>query len=165
MTGCIPRGPGLFEVTRANGDSVITNVRRIAGAEREPGSLLVGWSTALLALLDAGLFYVSWWGQYLFIFAARHQEIPSMIQAGMFDTGQEGQQPGREHDEPAPGWPLGSGQPADVGDDPARPSSVAALDREQPRAAHTSVSGSGAVPSGSGGDGQAAAPGPVRWAG
>jgi len=88
MNPDIPRGPGLFEVTKANGDSVITNIRRIAGTEREPGSLLVGWSTALLALLDAGLFYVSWWGQYLFIFGARHQDIPAMIQAGMFDTGQ-----------------------------------------------------------------------------
>ena len=88
MTPDIPRGPGLFEVTKANGEAIITNVRRLAGAERDPGSLLVAWSTALLALLDAGLFYVSWWGQYLFIFAARHQDIPAMIQAGMFDTGQ-----------------------------------------------------------------------------
>ena len=65
MNPDIPRGPGLFEVTKANSESLITNVRRITGTEREPGSLLVGWSTALLALLDAGLFYVSWWGQFL----------------------------------------------------------------------------------------------------
>ena len=88
MTPDSPRGPGLFEVTNADGETRITNVRRIAGTERDPGSLLVAWSTALLALLDAGLFYVSWWGQYLFIFAARHQDIPAMIEAGMFDTGQ-----------------------------------------------------------------------------
>jgi hypothetical protein len=42
MTPDIPRGPGLFEVTNADGETRITNVRRLAGTEREPGSLLVG---------------------------------------------------------------------------------------------------------------------------
>src|SRR5438445_739706 len=36
-----PRGPGLFAVARANGETAITNVRRLAGAERAPGSRLV----------------------------------------------------------------------------------------------------------------------------
>ena len=49
-----PRGPGLFEVGRANGESVITNVRRLAGAERTPGSRLVLAATILLGLLAAG---------------------------------------------------------------------------------------------------------------
>ncbi len=71
MNPDIPRGRGLFAIDAPDGQR-ISNVRRIAGAEREPGSLLVGWSTALLAVLDAGLFYVSWWGQFLFVFAARH---------------------------------------------------------------------------------------------
>ena len=35
------RGPGLFEVVRSNGDTAITNIRRLAGAERAPGSALV----------------------------------------------------------------------------------------------------------------------------
>jgi hypothetical protein len=87
MNPDLPRGPGLFAVDTPDGQHV-TNVRRIAGTGRGPGSLLVGWSTALLALLDAGLFYVSWWGQYLFIVAARHQDAPAMIEAAMFDTGQ-----------------------------------------------------------------------------
>ena len=87
MNPDLPRGPGLFAIDTPDGPQ-ISNVRRIAGAEREPGALLVGWSTALLAILDAGLFYVSWWGQFLFVFAARHQDVPSMIEAGMFDTGQ-----------------------------------------------------------------------------
>jgi hypothetical protein len=87
MNPDIPRGAGLFAIDTPDGPQ-ISNVRRIAGAEREPGALLVGWSTVLLALLDAGLFYVSWWGQFLFVFAARHQDVPSMIEAGMFDTGQ-----------------------------------------------------------------------------
>ena len=87
MNPDIPRGPGLFAIDTPDGQQ-ISSVRRIAGTEREPGALLVGWSTVLLALLDAGLFYVSWWGQFLFVFAARHQDVPSMIEAGMFDTGQ-----------------------------------------------------------------------------
>ena len=33
----IPRGPGLFEITRANGERLVTNVRRLAGGERAPG--------------------------------------------------------------------------------------------------------------------------------
>ncbi len=28
-----PRGPGLFAVARANGETAITNIRRLAGAE------------------------------------------------------------------------------------------------------------------------------------
>jgi len=87
MNPDIPRGPGLLAIDTPDGQQ-ISSVRRIAGTEREPGALLVGWSTVLLALLDAGLFYVSWWGQFLFVFAARHQDVPSMIEAGMFDTGQ-----------------------------------------------------------------------------
>lgn len=49
-------------------------MRKLAGRTRQPrpaGAVLIGYSTALLALLGAGCFYVSWWGQYLFIFAAR----------------------------------------------------------------------------------------------
>ncbi|MGH3186580.1 MAG: hypothetical protein ACRDPY_21225 [Streptosporangiaceae bacterium] len=87
MNPDIPHGPGLFAVDTPGGQH-ITNVRRIAGTGRDPGSLLIGWSTVLLALLDAGLFYISWWGQYLFIYAARHQDAPAMIEAAMFDTGQ-----------------------------------------------------------------------------
>ena len=52
----IPRGPGLFEVGRVNGERLITNVRRIAGSDRAPGSALVSAATVLLGLLAAGLF-------------------------------------------------------------------------------------------------------------
>jgi hypothetical protein len=88
MDGEVPAGPGLFEVNGHHPDErFITNVRRVAGAERTPGSLLIGISTGLLALLGAGCFYVSWWGQYLFIFAAKQQAVPAQIQAGMLDAG------------------------------------------------------------------------------
>lgn len=85
------RGSGLFEVNgHDTGHRFITNVRKIAGRTGQPrpaGAGLIGTSTALLALLGAGCFYVSWWGQYLFIFAAKAQHVPAMIQAGMLDAG------------------------------------------------------------------------------
>jgi len=78
MDGEVPAGPGLFEVNGHDPHKkLITNVRRVAGAERPPGSLLIGIATGLLALLGAGCFYVSWWGQYLFIFAAKQQAVPA----------------------------------------------------------------------------------------
>ncbi len=72
MNGEVPAGPGLFEVNGHDpAGRFVTNVRKIAGAARPPGSVLIGVSAGLLALLGAGCFYVSWWGQYLFIFAAK----------------------------------------------------------------------------------------------
>jgi hypothetical protein len=85
------RGAGLWEVNGHDPDRRhITNVRKIAGRNRQSrpaGSVLIGISAGLLALLGAGCFYVSWWGQYLFIFAAKAQHVPAMIQAGMLDAG------------------------------------------------------------------------------
>ena len=69
----VPRGPGLFEVGRVNGERLITNVRRIAGADRAPGSALVSAAAVLLALLAAGLFVVSLTAQYRYVFAVKHQ--------------------------------------------------------------------------------------------
>ena len=76
-----PNGPGLFEVNGHDPDQrLITNVRKIAGRQPHPaGSVLIGASTVLLALLGVGCFYVSWWGQYLFIFTAKAQQVPAMI--------------------------------------------------------------------------------------
>ena len=54
-----PRGPGLFEVARANGERAITNVRRLAGCERAPGSRVIAVATWLLVLLGAGLMFVT----------------------------------------------------------------------------------------------------------
>ena len=82
-----PRGPGLFEVGRANGERLITNVRRLAGAGRTPGSALVSAATVLLGLLAAGLFVVSLTAQYRYVFAVRHQSVPSAIEAIGLDAG------------------------------------------------------------------------------
>jgi hypothetical protein len=81
-----PRGPGLFAVARANGD-LITNVRRLAGAERTPGSALVISAAILLGLLAAGLFVVSLAAQYRYVFAVKQQSVPSAIEAVGLDAG------------------------------------------------------------------------------
>jgi hypothetical protein len=83
----VPRGAGLFEVIGATGQRAVTNVRRLAGAERTPGSRLVLAATFLLAALAAGLFVVTLNAQYKYIFAAKGQPVPSMIEAGSLDLG------------------------------------------------------------------------------
>ena len=85
-TNNVPRGPGLFEVARANGGNVITNVRRIAGAERPPGSALIGWAAWLLVLIGAGALYVSFSAQRQYVFGARHQDVASIIEALLLDV-------------------------------------------------------------------------------
>jgi hypothetical protein len=82
-----PRGPGLFQIARTHGETAITNVRRIAGAERPPGSALVALAAILLGLLAAGLFVVTLNAQYKYVFAAKQQQIPSMIEAASLDLG------------------------------------------------------------------------------
>ena len=86
----ISRGPGLFAIERSDGaesSTFITNVRRLAGRERPPGSMLIAAATWLLAILDAGLLYVSFDAQYTYIFAVKNTRIPAMIEAAMLDAG------------------------------------------------------------------------------
>jgi CBS domain-containing protein len=90
VNGDNPRGPGLFQVRTAGQDgeySLISNVRRLAGRERPPGSVLIMAATWLLAVLDAGLLYVSFDAQYRYIFAVKDAKVPSMIEAAMLDAG------------------------------------------------------------------------------
>jgi Protein of unknown function (DUF2637) len=81
----IPRGPGLFDVTHANGERLVTNVRRLVGAERTPGSALIAMAAWLLALIGAGALYVSFTAQERYVFAARHQDVASIIEALLLD--------------------------------------------------------------------------------
>ena len=81
------RGPGLFQVVRSNGEAAITNIRRLAGAERTPGSALVASAAILLGLLAGALFVVTLNAQYKYVFAAKQQQIPSMIEAASLDLG------------------------------------------------------------------------------
>jgi Protein of unknown function (DUF2637) len=82
----LPRGPGLFEVARANGESVVTNVRRLAGADRAPGSVLIACAAWLLAVIGAGALYVSFSAQRQYVFGARHQDAASIIEALLLDV-------------------------------------------------------------------------------
>jgi hypothetical protein len=89
-TMSIPRGPGLFALEGSNGEEprrLVTNVRRLAGTERPPGSILIMLATWLLAILDAGLLYVSFDAQYRYIFAVKNVKVPAMIEAAMLDAG------------------------------------------------------------------------------
>jgi hypothetical protein len=84
------RGPGLFAIEHTGGTgprTFITNVRRLAGRERPPGSVLIASATWLLAILDAGLLYVSFDAQYRYIFAVKNATVPAMIEAAMLDAG------------------------------------------------------------------------------
>src|SRR5208282_648776 len=58
-----------------------------AGAGRGPGSVLIGWAGWLLAGLGGGLLFVSFSGQFSYLARARHQEVPSLIEAAMSDLG------------------------------------------------------------------------------
>ena len=82
-----PRGRGLFAVVKGNGEEFVTNVRRLAGRERAPGSGLVLSAAILLAILAAGLFVVSLAAQYRYVFAVKHQSLPSAIEAVGLDAG------------------------------------------------------------------------------
>jgi len=83
----IPRGPGLFELADDDGDRAVTNVRRLAGGEIPPGRVLVNTATILLGVLDLGLFAVSLAAQYQYIFRAKHETWPAVIEAVALDAG------------------------------------------------------------------------------
>jgi hypothetical protein len=83
----LPRGRGLFSVAKENGETAITNIRRLAGRERTPGSGLVLSATILLGLLAAGLFVVTLNAQFKYIFEAKGQAFPAWIEASALDLG------------------------------------------------------------------------------
>ena len=85
-TDRLPRGPGLFRIRTGDGPPLVTSIRRLAGTDREPGAVLVTAGMALLALLDGGLLYVVFAAQDRFIFAVKHQNVASMIQALALDV-------------------------------------------------------------------------------
>jgi hypothetical protein len=55
--------------------------------ERQPGAVLLCCAALLLLGLAAAQGYVSWRAQYGFIFAAKHQGLPSALEALGLDTG------------------------------------------------------------------------------
>jgi Protein of unknown function (DUF2637) len=82
-----PRGPGLFEVVSASGQRAVTNVRRLAGADRTPGSRLILAAALLLGLLAAAFFVVTLAAQYHFVLSQKHETIPSLIEGLGLDAG------------------------------------------------------------------------------
>jgi hypothetical protein len=84
-TSNLPRGSGLFEFPRVNAGRVVTNFRRLGGAERAPGSTLIAVAAWLLALIGAGALYVSFSAQREYVFGARHQNMASVIEALLLD--------------------------------------------------------------------------------
>ena len=82
-----PRGPGLFQVARANGETAITNIRRLAGAERTPGSRLILAAAILLAALAGAFYVVTLAAQYHFVLGQKHEAVPSVIEALGLDAG------------------------------------------------------------------------------
>jgi len=81
-------GPGLYEVTEPDGTRWITNLtRKTGGRDTPPGRRLVNTAAVLLGLLDAGLFAVSLAAQYQYIFHAKHQSWPAIIEAVALDAG------------------------------------------------------------------------------
>jgi hypothetical protein len=65
----------------------VTSVGRLAGSGRAPGSRIIAFATWLLALLGAGLMYVSFDAQYQFILTQKSARAASLIEAAMLDTG------------------------------------------------------------------------------
>lgn len=65
----------------------VTSIGRLAGSGRSLGSRVIAFATWLLALLGAGLIYVSFDAQYEFILAQKGAKVPSLIEAAMLDAG------------------------------------------------------------------------------
>jgi hypothetical protein len=82
-----------FYIDHADGTRfAFDNMRKITdhhleGKNRSQGSVLIGAGAWLLGLLGAGLLFVSFAGQFKYIFLARHQDAPAVIEALMFDVG------------------------------------------------------------------------------
>jgi len=80
-----PGWPGQPGITRNGGERDFTNVRRGAGTERAPGSVLIAVAAWLLALTGGGALFVSFSAQYAYILAVRRQDAASVIEALLLD--------------------------------------------------------------------------------
>ena len=78
-------GPGLFEHVVASGDNdgrrYVTNVRRLAGTSRKPGTVLLVVASGLLLLLAAAQGYVSWRAQFMFVNKAKNAPLAAGLEA------------------------------------------------------------------------------------
>ena len=65
----------------------VAGIHQLAGSGRPPGSRVIAFATWLLALLSAGLMYVSFDAQYRFILTQKGDRGASLIEAAMLDAG------------------------------------------------------------------------------
>lgn len=64
----------------------VAGIRQLAASGRAPGIRVIAFATWLLALLGAGLMYVSFNAQYQFILAQKGARAASLIEAAMLDA-------------------------------------------------------------------------------
>ena len=69
----------------AQGTRHVTTVRRLAGAGRAPGTVLISAAAWLLVLIGGGALYVSFDAQRQYVFAVRHHQAASIIEALLLD--------------------------------------------------------------------------------
>ena len=87
----LPEQGGTRVVEHGNGKRyAFDNFRELEGmhlegADRLPGSVLIGWAAWLLALIGAGALFVSFSAQYAYVFHVRHQDAASIIEALLLD--------------------------------------------------------------------------------
>jgi hypothetical protein len=81
-------GPGLFQITdpdHAQDTRHVTNIRRLAGSGRAPGSILISTAAWLLVLIGGGALYVSFDAQRQYVLAVRQHQAASIIEALLLD--------------------------------------------------------------------------------
>ena len=80
----MPDGPGLFEIGNSDpvrGTRHVTTVRRLAGAGRAPGTVLISAAAWLLVAIGAGALYVSFDAQRQYVFTVRQHQAAAIIEA------------------------------------------------------------------------------------
>ena len=83
-----PDGPGLFEIANSDhgqGTRHVTTVRRLAGAGRAPGTVLISAAAWLLVLIGGGALYVDFDAQQQYVFTVRQHQAASIIEALLLD--------------------------------------------------------------------------------
>jgi hypothetical protein len=88
MLSQTPDGPGLFQITNpdhAQDTRHVTNVRRLAGTGRPPGTVLISTAAWLLVAIGGGALYVSFDAQRHYVFGVRHHQAASIIEALLLD--------------------------------------------------------------------------------
>jgi Protein of unknown function (DUF2637) len=81
-------GPGLFEIAnpnQAHSARHVTTVRRLAGAGRAPGTMLISAAAWLLVAIGAGALYVSFDAQRQYVFTVRQHQAAAIIEALLLD--------------------------------------------------------------------------------